>query len=112
MKTLISENSTRCWPERVTDHGSTKRDSKSPREIEAWIYHNRQVPMCRLCKEATDPITAGCKMLAYIPCMKHYNQVAGMVYRNIYTKSGMETPRSMWDAPPVLMEKRLWDDAD
>ena len=39
--------------------------------IEAGVYHTRQDPRCRLCKDAPETvqhITAGCKMLA---CKAH-----------------------------------------
>lgn len=86
------------------------------RAIEAQIYHTRQDPRCRLCKEAPETvqhITAGCKMLAGKAYMERHNQVAGIVYRNICAEYGLETPGSRWETPPKVVEndraKILWD---
>lgn len=58
-------------------------------------------------------IIAGCKIQAdkaYIDC---HNQVAGIVYRNIYAKYGLEVPQSKLEMPPRVVEnssnKILWD---
>ena len=47
--------------------------------IEAGIYHIRQDPSCRLCKEAPETVQhkiAGCKMQAGTAYMERHNQVA------------------------------------
>jgi len=47
---------------------------------------------------------------AYMEC---HNQVAGIVYRNICTKYGLEAPSSKRKTPPKVVEKNqakiLWD---
>ena len=52
-------------------------------------------------------------MLAGKAYMERHNQVAGIVYRNICTEYGLETPRSKWETPPKVVEndraKVLWD---
>ncbi|XP_055368950.1 uncharacterized protein LOC129604859 [Betta splendens] len=81
---------------------AAQEQALSTRPIEARIYHTRQDPRCRLCKEAPESIqhiTAGCKMLAGKAYMKRHNQVAGIVYRNICAEYGLETPRSKWETP-------------
>ena len=82
------------------------------RAIEAQIYHTRQDPRCRLCKESAEtiqPITAGCKMLAKKAYMERHNQVAGIVYRNICAEYELETPGSKCETPPKVVENVLWD---
>ncbi|KAK7886240.1 hypothetical protein WMY93_025861 [Mugilogobius chulae] len=110
------------WLERAGLKDSTEalilaaqEQALSTRAIEAQIYHTRQDPRCRLCKEAPETIqhiTAGCKMLAGKACMERHNQVAGIVYRNICAEYGLETPRSKWETPPKVVEndraKILW----
>ncbi|CAL9694852.1 unnamed protein product [Knipowitschia caucasica] len=95
---------------------AAQEQALSTRAIEAQIYHTRQDPRCRLCKEAPETIqhiTAGCKMLAGRAYMERHNQVAGIVYRNICAEYGLETPRSKWETPPKVVEneraKILWD---
>ncbi|XP_051911362.1 uncharacterized protein LOC127593748 [Hippocampus zosterae] len=111
------------WLERASLRDSTEalilaaqEQALSTRAIDAQIYHTRQDPMCRLCKEAPETIqhiTAGCKMLAGKAYMERHNQVAGIVYRNICAEYGLETPRSKWETPPKVVEnnraKILWD---
>ncbi|XP_051931065.1 uncharacterized protein LOC127607055 [Hippocampus zosterae] len=111
------------WLERTGLKDSTEalilaaqEQALSTRAIEAQIYHTRQDPRCRLCKEAPETIqhiTAGCKMLAGKAYMERHNQVAGIVYRNICAEYGLETPRSKWETPPKVVEndraKILWD---
>ncbi|KAK7930437.1 hypothetical protein WMY93_006832 [Mugilogobius chulae] len=111
------------WLERAGLKDSTEalilaaqEQALSTRAIEAQIYHTRQDPRCRLCKEAPETvqhITAGCKMLAVKAYMERHNQVAGIVYRNICAEYGLETPRSKWETPPKVVEndraKILWD---
>ncbi|KAK7922367.1 hypothetical protein WMY93_009269 [Mugilogobius chulae] len=111
------------WLERAGLKDSTEalilaaqEQALSTRAIEAQIYHTRQDPRCRLCKEAPETvqhITAGCKMLAGKAYMERHNQVAGIVYRNICAEYGLETPRSKWETPPKVVEndraKILWD---
>ncbi|XP_051916213.1 uncharacterized protein LOC127597287 isoform X2 [Hippocampus zosterae] len=111
------------WLERAGLKDSTEalilaaqEQALSTRAIEAQIYHTRQDPRCRLCKEAPETIqhiTAGCKMLAGKAYMERHNQVAGIVYRNICAEYGLETPRSKWETPPKVVEndraKIMWD---
>uniref|UniRef100_A0A3B3HW39 Reverse transcriptase domain-containing protein n=1 Tax=Oryzias latipes TaxID=8090 RepID=A0A3B3HW39_ORYLA len=111
------------WLERAGLQDSTEalilaaqEQALSTRAIEAQIYHTRQDPRCRLCKEAPETIqhiTAGCKMLAGKAYMERHNQVAGIIYRNVCAKYGLETPRSKWETPPKVVEneraKILWD---
>ncbi|KAK7895269.1 hypothetical protein WMY93_020594 [Mugilogobius chulae] len=111
------------WLERAGLKDSTEalilaaqEQALSTRAIEAQIYHTRQDPRCRLCKEAPETvqhITAGCKMLAGKAYMERHNQVAGIVYRNICAEYGLETPSSKWETPPKVVEndraKILWD---
>ncbi|XP_054913489.1 uncharacterized protein LOC129377515 [Poeciliopsis prolifica] len=95
---------------------AAQEQALNTRAIEAQIYHTRQDPRCRLCKEAPETvqhITAGCKILAGKAYMERHNQVAGIVYRNICAEYGLETPRSKWETPPKVVEnaraKILWD---
>ncbi|KAM9816571.1 carbohydrate sulfotransferase 6 isoform X4 [Syngnathus typhle] len=95
---------------------AAQEQALNTRAIEAKIYHTRQDPRCRLCKEAPETvqhITAGCKMLAGKANMERHNQVAGIVYRNICAEYGLEAPSSKWEAPPKVAEngraKILWD---
>lgn len=95
---------------------AAQEQALNTRSIEAGVYHTRQDPRCRLCKEAPETvqhITAGCKMLAGKAYLERHNQVAGIVYRNICTEYGLEVPRSRWETPPKVMEnnraKILWD---
>ncbi|XP_055368940.1 uncharacterized protein LOC129604854 [Betta splendens] len=111
------------WLERAGLKDSTEalilaaqEQALSTRAIEAQIYHTRQDPRCRLCKEAPETvqhITAGCKMLAGKAYMERHNQLAGIVYRNICAEYGLETPRSKWETPPKVVDneraKILWD---
>ncbi|CAK6950562.1 uncharacterized protein LOC127602290 [Scomber scombrus] len=45
--------------------------------------------------------------------MECHNQVAGIEYRNICTKYGLEVPRSGWKTPPKVVENSrvviMWD---
>ena len=95
---------------------AAQEQALSTRSIEAGVYHTRQDPRCRLCKDAPETIqhiTAGCKMLAGKAYMERHNQVAGIVYRNICAEYNLEVPRSKWEMPPRVMEndraKILWD---
>uniref|UniRef100_A0A3B5PPD0 Reverse transcriptase domain-containing protein n=1 Tax=Xiphophorus maculatus TaxID=8083 RepID=A0A3B5PPD0_XIPMA len=95
---------------------AAQEQALNTRAIEAQIYHTRQDPRCRLCKEAPETvqhITAGCKILAGKAYMERHNQVAGIVYRNICAEYGLETPGSKWETPPKVAEnaraKILWD---
>ena len=67
------------------------------RSIEAGVYHTRQDPRCRLCKEASETvqhIVAGCKMQAETAYTERHNQVAVIVYRNICSEYGLDPPKS------------------
>lgn len=58
---------------------AAQEQALSTRSIEAQIYHTRQDPRCRLCKELLETIQhiiAGCKMLTGKAYMEHHNQVA------------------------------------
>ena len=95
---------------------ASQEQALNTRAIEAQIYHTRQDPRCKLCKESPETfqhITAECKMLAMKAYMEHHNQVAGIVYRNICAEYGSETPGSKWETPPKVVEndraKILWD---
>ena len=83
------------------------------RSIDGRIYHTRQDPRCRLCKEAPETeqhITAAWKSKAY---MQRYNQVAGIIHRNICANYGLEVPGSRWETPSKVIENKrikiLWD---
>ena len=68
---------------------AAKEQTLNTRSIEAKVYHTRQDPRCRLCKDAPETvqhITAGCKMLAGKAHMESHNQVAGIIHRNICAK--------------------------
>ncbi len=56
---------------------------------------------------------AGCKMQAGTAYMGRHNQVAGIVYKNIWTEYGLEVLRSGWTTPPKVVKndlaKMLWD---
>ena len=61
------------------------------RSIEAKIYHTRQDPRIRLCKEAPETvqhISAACKMLVGKAYMEWHNQGAGVIHKN--------TPKLDW----------------
>ncbi len=95
---------------------AAQEQALSTRSIEAGVYHTRQDPRCRLCKDAPETvqhITAGCKMQAGSAYMERHNQVAVIVYRNICHEYGLEVPRSKWKTPPKVVEndraKILWD---
>jgi hypothetical protein len=86
------------------------------RAIEAKIYHTRQDPRCRLCKqhdETVQHITSGCTQLAGTAYTERHNQVALIVYRNICQVYDLETPRNWWEIPEKVVEnekaKILWD---
>ena len=58
------------------------------RSTEAEVFHTRQSPRYRLCKDAPETVqhfTAGCKMLTGKAHMQRHNQVAG-IHRNIWAK--------------------------
>ncbi|KAK1791032.1 hypothetical protein P4O66_002028 [Electrophorus voltai] len=100
---------------RGTNHSSTGRSSEY-KTNRGWIYHTRQDPRRRLCRDAPETIqhiTAGCKIVAGRVHMECHNQVSGIVYRNICAEYGLEVQRSMWDTAPKVMEndraKILWD---
>uniref|UniRef100_A0A669BY65 Metal transporter n=1 Tax=Oreochromis niloticus TaxID=8128 RepID=A0A669BY65_ORENI len=79
--------------------------------IEAGVYHTRQDPSCRLCKDAPETlqhITAGCKMLAGRAYMERHKQVVGIVYRNICVEYGQEVLRSKGRSI-MSRAKILWD---
>ncbi|KAF7641260.1 hypothetical protein LDENG_00287520 [Lucifuga dentata] len=52
-------------------------------------------------------------MLAGTAYTERHNQVAGIVYRNICAKYGLEVLKSKWETPPKVVEnsraKVLWD---
>ena len=79
------------------------------RSIEAGVYHTRQDPRCRLCKDASETvqhIVAGCKMQAGTAYTERHNQVAGLVYRNICSQYGLEPPQKVVE---YKRAKLLWD---
>ncbi|KAF7649100.1 hypothetical protein LDENG_00146690 [Lucifuga dentata] len=95
---------------------AAQEQALSTRSIEAGVYHSRQDPWCRLCKDAPETvqhIVALCKMLAGTAYTERHNQVAGIVYRNICAKYRLEVPKSKWETPPKVVEngrdKVLWD---
>ncbi|KAF7649568.1 hypothetical protein LDENG_00139440 [Lucifuga dentata] len=95
---------------------AAQEQALSTRFIEAGVYHSRQNPWCRLCKDAPETVQhslAGCKMLAGTAYTERHNQVAGIVYRNICAEYGLEVPKSKWETPPKVAEnsraKVLWD---
>ncbi|KAF7659584.1 hypothetical protein LDENG_00296340 [Lucifuga dentata] len=86
---------------------AAQEQALSTRSIEAGVYHTRQDPQCRLCKdtpETVQHIVAGCKMLAGTAYTEKHNQVAGIVYRNICAEYGLEVPKSKWETPPKVVE--------
>ncbi|KAM6449746.1 uncharacterized protein PHA67_017094 [Liasis olivaceus] len=95
---------------------ATQKQAPSTRSIEVGVYHSRQGPRCRLCREASETvqhIMAGCKMQARTAYTEWHNQVAGIVYRNICTVYGLDLLKSRWEIPQKVMEnnraKILWD---
>ena len=77
------------------------------RSIEAGVYHTRQDPRCRLCKDASETvqhIVAGCKMQAGTAYTERHNQVAGIVDRNICSEYGLDPPKSRWETPQKVVE--------
>ncbi|XP_078791071.1 uncharacterized protein LOC111949134 [Oryzias latipes] len=87
---------------------AAQEQALSTRAIEAQIYHTRQDPRCRLCKEVPETIqhiTAGCKMLAGKAYMERHNQVAGIIYMNMCAKYGHEIPLVVENE----RAKILWD---
>ena len=95
---------------------AAQEQALNTRSIEARIYHSRQDPRCRLCKDAPEKIqhiTAGCKMLAGKAYMERHNQVASIIHRHICTEYGLEVPGSRWKTPPKVIQndraKILWD---
>ncbi|XP_076610522.1 uncharacterized protein LOC143335176 [Chaetodon auriga] len=95
---------------------AAQEQALNTRSIEAGIYHSRQNPRCRLCKDAPETIqhiTAGCKMLAGKAYMECHNQVASIIHRNICTEYGLEVPGSRWKTPPKVIQnnqaKIPWD---
>ena len=65
------------------------------KSIMARIYHTRQDPRCRLCKdppEIVQHITAGCKMQAGKAHLERHNQMGRIVYRNDSVEYGLEVP--------------------
>ncbi|KAF7642179.1 hypothetical protein LDENG_00262910 [Lucifuga dentata] len=95
---------------------AAQEQALSTRSIEAGVYHSRQDPWCRLCKDAPETvqhIVAGCKMLDGTAYTERHNQVAGIVYRNICAEYGLEVLKSKWETPPKVVEngraKVLWD---
>ena len=71
------------------------------RLIGARICYTRQDPRCRLFKDAHN---AGCKMLAGTAYLEQHNQVAGMVYRYIFTQYELEFLGSKWDNRHFLFQ--------
>ena len=77
---------------RGSDHNS-KRTGLKHKINRGRVYQTRQDVKCRLCKdtiETVQHITAGYKMQAGKAYIGHHNQVAGIVYRNISAKYGLE----------------------
>ncbi|KAF7648062.1 hypothetical protein LDENG_00162600 [Lucifuga dentata] len=92
---------------------AAQEQALSTRSIEAGVYHSRQDPRCRQCKDAPETvqhIVAGCKMLAGTAYTERHS---GIVYRNICAVYGLEVPKSKWETPPKVVEnsraKVLWD---
>ncbi|XP_037549573.1 usherin [Nematolebias whitei] len=84
--------------------------------IEIGVYQTRHHPRCKLCKYAPETgqnILAGCKIQAGKAYMEHHEQAAGIVYRNICAKYGLEVPQLKLETPPKVVEKGrtkiLWD---
>ena len=84
--------------------------------IEAGVYHTRQDPRCTLCKkipETVQHIVAGCKMQAGTANTERHNLVAGIMYKNICCKYGLDPTTSRWETTQKVVEndraKLLWD---
>lgn len=66
-----------------------------------------KVQACKEAPETTQDKTAGCKNLAGKAYLEQHNKVGGILYRNIYTKLGLETLKSKWDTPTKVV-KNNW----
>lgn len=61
---------------------AAQEEALNTRSIEAWLYHTRQDPKCKLCKDTPETIqqtTTGCNMLPDRVYMGRNNHVAGIV---------------------------------
>lgn len=71
-----------------------------------WV--RRQLTYMQRCPRGCPTQSHGGKMQAW-----RHNQVVGIVYRNIWTKYGLQAPKSQWETPLKLVEnnraKMLWD---
>jgi hypothetical protein len=86
------------------------------RQLQTHIYHTRNDPRCRLCKESPETvqhIISGCKQLAGTAYMERHNHVAGVVYRGLCTRYGLTQPQHWWEIPSKVNEdnraKILWE---
>ena len=80
---------------RDTNHGSTRTGPKH-KDHRGQDLPEEIRPKVQLCKDAPETvqhIVAGCKMQAGSAYMERHNQVAGIVYRNIWTQYGLEGPK-------------------
>ena len=86
---------------------AVQKQALGTKSMEAGVYHTRQDPMGRLCKEASETvqqIVIGCKMQAGKAYTERHNQVAGIVYRNI-SESGLDTPNSQWETSQTVVDQ-------
>ncbi|XP_067949698.1 uncharacterized protein [Watersipora subatra] len=77
------------------------------RQLQTKIYHTRDYPRCRLCKDAPETmqhIISGCKQLARNAYTKRHNRVAGVVYRSLCDEYGLNKPQHWWEAPGKVNE--------
>lgn len=84
---------------------AAQEQAVSTRSIKAGVYHTRQGPRCRMCKEASETvqhIVEGCKFRQ--EHTEWHKQVAGTVYRNICAQYGLDPPMSRWETPQKVVE--------
>ena len=85
------------------DHGSTRTS------IKARVYDAISTQGANNAKITVRQ----CKTQAFKAYLQHYNQVTGILYRNISTNYGLDFPVLKWSTPPKVIEnnqtKTLWD---
>ncbi|XP_067945173.1 uncharacterized protein [Watersipora subatra] len=89
------------------------------RQLQTKIYHTRDDPRCRLCKDSPElaaciqHIIRGCKQLAGNTYTERHNNVAGVVFRSLHDEYGINKPQDWWNGPGKVNEndraKFLWD---
>ncbi|XP_067944992.1 uncharacterized protein [Watersipora subatra] len=86
------------------------------RQLQTKIYHTRNDPGCRLCKDTPETIQhiiSGRKQLVGSTYTEPHNHVAGVMYRSLCDEHGLNKPQHEWKAPGKVNEndhaKILWD---